>query len=344
MKQALTIGVYDPALIHQASPYCGDNVFAKGLEANGYEVHRLDYRSVPHANTALAELCNRLIAESKPPEIVWLGKCEKLTSTSILFLKRTFPNAIIIKWAADVRETPSDHDICLLDAGVDWFFATFGGSYLRSHLRPGMRGVGSIFTFTDSSYYIPQEVDEKYQSDILWTGRRGFGDNPLRNEVIDSLTSIVAKQAGEAKNKQQLAIRMFGHDGRSWIGDPDYVKFINGAKVGIGSNSFNRSRYSSDRLGNYMSCGTFYLTQYVEGIEDILERGIDIDWFYTVEEMHEKIKFYLSNPQLRDRIAQQGRQKILKFFDCKPLIQTLLDIVHSNAKQHPWEDVYTSAD
>ncbi len=36
MNKAITVGVYDPRLIYQASPYCGDNVFAKGLGINKY--------------------------------------------------------------------------------------------------------------------------------------------------------------------------------------------------------------------------------------------------------------------------------------------------------------------
>ncbi len=44
MKKSLNIGVFNPSLIIQASPYCGDNVFAKGLEQNGYDVIRFDYR------------------------------------------------------------------------------------------------------------------------------------------------------------------------------------------------------------------------------------------------------------------------------------------------------------
>lgn len=334
MKQALTIGVYNPELIHQASPYCGDNVFARGLAANGYEVTRVDYRETD------ANLHVRGYSEAFNPEIIWLGKCERLVPDTIKYLRERFPSTTIVKWAADVRETPSEHDTRLLEAGVDWFFGTFGGSYLRSHLRPGMKGVGSIFTFTDSSYYVPQEVEEKYQSDVLWTGRRGFGDNPLRNQIIDSLSSILIKQAGEAKNQEQLIIRMFGHDGRTWLGNPDYVKYINGARIGIGSNSFNRPKYTSDRLGNYLACGTFYLTQHIEGIEQLFERGVDLDWFYTLEEMHEKIEYYLENQLERDRIAQQSRQKILRFFDYKPLTQTLLEIIKTNEKQHAWEDVY----
>src|SRR3972149_2976305 len=299
IKYALCIGVFDPKLIMQASPYCADQIFAKGLEANGYEVYRLDYRAFPDANTELKRLVDHWLISGRIPEIIWLGKCEKIAPEAIHFLKKSFPNAIIVKWAADVRNEPSAHDTKLLKAGVDWFFGTFGGEYLKKHLFPGMTGVGSIFTFTDSTFYTPQEVDITYQSDILWTGRRGFGDNHLRNQIIESLFAITLSQVAEVKLDSTLKIRMFGHDGKKWLGNPEYVRYINGAKIGIGSNSFNRAKYSSDRLGNYMSCGTFYLTQYIEGIEEIFERGVDLDWFETVEEMHEKIKFYLANEILR---------------------------------------------
>jgi len=339
-KYALCIGVFDPKLIMQASPYCGDQIFAKGLEANGYEVYRLDYRAFPDANTELKRLVDHWLISGRIPEIIWLGKCEKIAPEAIHFLKKSFPNAIIVKWAADVRNEPSVHDTKLLKAGVDWFFGTFGGEYLKKHLFSGMTGVGSIFTFTDSTFYSPQEVDSTYQSDVLWTGRRGFGDNLIRNQIIDSLTSITFSQVAEVRLDTTLKIRMFGHDGKRWLGNPDYVRYINGARIGIGSNSFNRTKYSSDRLGNYMSCGTFYLTQYIEGLEELFERGIELDWFETVEEMHEKIKYYLANETLRCQIAQNGRNKILKYFDYRPLVRNLLLTIETKKKQNSWEDVY----
>jgi len=175
---------------------------------------------------------------------------------------------------------------------------------------------------------------------VRWTGRRGFGDNLIRNQIIDSLTSITFSQVAEVRLDTTLKIRMFGHDGKRWLGNPDYVRYINGARIGIGSNSFNRTKYSSDRLGNYMSCGTFYLTQYIEGLEELFERGIELDWFETVEEMHEKIKYYLANETLRCQIAQNGRNKILKYFDYRPLVRNLLLTIETKKKQNSWEDVY----
>lgn len=338
-KQALTIGVYNPKLIHQASPMCGDDVFAKGLEANGYEVHRIDYRE-SDANILVIELSKN---SEFCPSIIWLGKCERVLPDTIKFLRMKYPLAIVIKWAADVRVEPSAHDTELLKAGVDWFFATYAGEHLKKHLFSGMKGVGSIFTFTDSSFYTAKDVDEKYSSDVLWTGRRGFGDNPLRNEIIDSLVAISEAESAKAFDKRTHCIRAFGHDGKNWLGNPDYVNYINGTKIGIGSNSFNRRKYSSDRLGNYMSCGTFFLTQYIEGIEEVFEKGIHLDWFHTLEEMHTKIDFYLKNPELRYKIAQRGRERVLQHFDYKPLVFNLLKIIETNEKQHSWEEIYINS-
>lgn len=335
MKKSLNIGVFDPKLIHQASPYCGDNVFARGLELNGYDVTRFDYRATSTPDKDLINLANTL----SNINIVWLGKCERIAPETIDILRSIFPEAIFVKWAADVRDNPTPHDLAH-NSKVDWFFGTFGGEYLKKHLMPNMTGVATIITFTDSSYYTAEEVDEQYQSDILWTGRRGFGDNYLRNEVINTLQNVIVKQRAEAKTDEHLDIKMFGHEGRSWVGHPDYVKFINGAKIGIGSNSFNRRKYTSDRLGNYMACGTFYLTQYIEGMEEAFDRGVHLDWFENIDEMAEKIKYYLENPVERYKIAQAGRQRILQYFDAKPLTLNLLKIIETKKKQHGWDEIY----
>ena len=321
MKKSLNIGVFEPKLIYQASPYPGDNVFAKGLELNGYEVTRFDYRAAKNPDNDLLKL-----ALTVEPDIFWFGKAERISPDTIRNLKSRFPGAIFVKWAADVRDNPTEHDLGH-NANVDWFFGTFGGEYLKKHLFPSMKGVASIIAFTDSEFYHKMDVDEEYKSDVLWTGRRGFGDNPLRNEIIDELSRT---------NKYNVKLAGL----KEWLGDPEYLYYINGAKIGIGSNSFNRTKYSSDRLGNYMACGTFYLTQYIEGLEEVFQRGKEIDWFESIEEMEEKIKYYLTHDDEREYIAMRGQMTILNFFDCRPLVFNLLKIIETGKKFYPWDDVY----
>ena len=322
-KKSLNIGVFNPKLIQQASPYCGDNVFAKGLEANGYEVSRFDYRSSLNPN---GDLINKA-AEVKP-DLFWFGKCEKIDPDTFRILKSRHREAIFVKWAADVRTTPTAHDISH-NIHVDWFFGTFGGTYLMSHLMPMMKGVASIITFTDSDYYEKMLVEEQYKSDILWTGRKGFGDNEIRNDVINFLSRI-----------SNAKVKIGGLN--DWVVHPDYVRYINGTKIGVGANSFNRTKYSSDRLGNYVSCGTFYLPHYFEGIEKIFTRGKNIDWFVSIRELQEKLEYYLSNEEEREKIALNGRKFVLEHFDYKPLVENLLNIIETKKSKYSWDDVYTN--
>ena len=322
-KKSLNVGVFNPKLIQQASPYCGDNVFAKGLEANGYEVVRYDYREANDPNKELLDT-----AEMFQPDLFWFGKCEILNPDTIRNLKSRFPEAIFIKWAADVRTAPTAHDISH-NTHVDWFFGTFGGTYLLSHLMPQMKGVASIITFTDSDYYKKLSVEEQYKSDILWTGRKGFGDNAIRNNIINFLDRI-----------SNTTVKIAGI--KDWLGHPEYLNYINGTKIGVGANSFNRTKYSSDRLGNYVSCGTFYLPHKFEGIEEVFTRGKNLDWFETIEELQKKLEYYLSNEKERERIAVNARKFILKHFDYKQLVENLLYIIENKKSKYEWDDVFTN--
>lgn len=321
LKKALTIGVYDPKLIYTASPMCGDQVFSKGLKANGYNVHSIDYRASENINAELLMLEDDF-------DIIWLGKCEKVSEYTVFKLRNKYPNAKIVKWAADVRDIPTAHDISHLRF-CDFFFGTFGGDYLKMHkmYMPSHAKAVSMITFTNSTFYNKTNEDEKYFSEILWTGRRGFGDNPLRNDVIDFL--IDSKY-----NK-----KMFGIENTEWIQD-DYVKYISNALIGVGVNSFNRRKYTSDRLGNYMSCGTFYLPHYFEGIDEVFERGVNLDWFENIEELKEKIDYYLKNDKERKEIAKKGQDFILKHFDYKPLVKNCLYCMEHGKSMYSWDEIY----
>lgn len=337
MRQALTIGVYNPKYICQASPSCGDDVFAKGLESEGYEVFRFDYRQ-PSSDINQELLRVGAGLSQTDTEIVWIGKAERITAETICKLKQMLPNAIFVKWAADMRDEPPAFDIrhC---SQVDWFFGTFGGDYLKKFLLPNMKGVGSIFTFVDSQFYAPMEVDPDYVSDILWTGRKSTGDNPLRNETIEFINKKMLEQTVMFSQSQTLKINMFGHDGKTWIQD-DYVKYINGARVGVSVNSYKRRLYTSDRLSNFMSCGTFLLSERIDGFENFLFEGTHLDYFDTPEEMYEKAQYYLTDSVKRNKIAAMGRDRIVNYYSSQKLVHYLLNLMKYGDKCRSWEEVY----
>ena len=324
--KSLHVGVFDSKLIMQASPMCGDRVFYKGFLANGYDAFLFDYRAEVNPNEKLIEY-----AKQVKPDLFFFSKCELILPETIRQLRELFPNSTFCKFAADVRDKPTIHDLGHNEY-IDYFFATYGGEYLHKHVTKNMKRACSILTFTDSSYYRNCSVDKMYESNILWTGRRGFGDNKLRNEVIDQLTE-------HTKMSDLYKIRMFGID-EEWLGDPEYVRYINGAKIGVGVNSFNRTLYSSDRLGNYMSCGTFYLAHYFEGIEKCFGKGVHLDWFHDLAEFKEKLEYYLKHDDVREKIAAAGQVHVLKHFDTYPLVKNILNVINKGQSQYSWDDVY----
>lgn len=322
--KTINIGVFNPALIYSASPYCGDNIFAKGLELLDNEVNRFDYRATKNPNPDLLEFADRI-----KPDLFLFGKCESIYPETIRALKHNFPNAIFCKWAADMRAEPTEFDLAHLKY-MDLFAATYAGEHLKKHkaVMPKDSVAMSIMTFTDSDFYKSYSVPEKYKSDVLWTGRLSVGDNEMRNEIIERLVEL----------KKDLNMQIYGLS--NWLGSPDYQQAICGAKIGIGSNSFNRRKYSSDRLGNYMACGTFYLTQYIEGIEECFTKGENLEWFHNVDEMEEQILYYLDNEKERISIAKKGQEFILKHFDAEPLVSNILNTLKTKKSQNSWDEIY----
>jgi spore maturation protein CgeB len=87
------------------------------------------------------------------------------------------------------------------------------------------------------------------------------------------------------------------------------------SKIGlniISGNVLNCDLQFSARIYQVMGCGCFLLTEYVPNIEELFVPGVHLDVFYTKEEMLEKIKYYIENPEIRERIAKQGQEEVLK--------------------------------
>jgi spore maturation protein CgeB len=117
---------------------------------------------------------------------------------------------------------------------------------------------------------------------------------------------------------------------------------MTGAKIGIGENSFKMTKYSSDRLGNYLATGTFFLTEKIEGLAACFRDGVHVDSFSTVEEMNSKVNYYLTHDDEREGIAREGQKLVLDCFDCKPLVKNILHIINTGQSLYDWDDLYTT--
>lgn len=68
----------------------------------------------------------------------------------------------------------------------------------------------------------------------------------------------------------------------------------------------------SARIYRVMGSKGMYLCKYVEGMEKVFKRGIHCDWFNTLEEMTDKLKFYLESPSKMKKIGEAAQLEVYK--------------------------------
>jgi hypothetical protein len=114
---------------------------------------------------------------------------------------------------------------------------------------------------------------------------------------------------------QRVAIKemVMNMDGIKWIcGDRkkgpihhDYIRAINMSKIFIGNgNVFGNTSWKTTEA---LACGTFLLTTKATDDEMLgFKDGVHLVHYKTVDELREKIRYYLANSEEREKIARQG--------------------------------------
>ncbi len=110
---------------------------------------------------------------------------------------------------------------------------------------------------------------------------------------------------------------ILGKLGRSYGGKfvwgAEYAKVAKLSKIFLAFDAQPHIRKSmSARMYTAVGCGASYMCQHVDGIEEVLEPGKEIITFQSEQEMIDMIRYYVKNDELRKKIAEAGRRRVLK--------------------------------
>lgn len=78
------------------------------------------------------------------------------------------------------------------------------------------------------------------------------------------------------------------------------------------------------RVWDILSVGGFCLTNYQPELEDFFEIGKDLEVYHNLDELVEKVDYYLKHEKERVRIAINGYQKVKEQHDSKTRLKTIL--------------------
>jgi spore maturation protein CgeB len=135
-----------------------------------------------------------------------------------------------------------------------------------------------------------------------------------RRELIDYLS-----RAG-------IHVETFGPDSKSGVvSEEEKIRIYRSTRINLNLAGVNRktrltgSREIHRRVKQFKTnlfeaafCGGFVLSEYVPGMENLFEIGVEMDIFRDKEELAEKVKYYLSHDEERESAAKRGMERALK--------------------------------
>jgi hypothetical protein len=173
------------------------------------------------------------------------------------------------------------------------------------------------------------EVESKWRSDILWTGKLQHKAGLIEGDDIRE--QVICKLADRPDTK------IYGCLGRPKIGGIDYLYAINGARIGISINAVNTvSLYHSDRFTHYTACGTMVLAKRVPDTNLLMEDKVSVRYFDEPQECIELADWYIAHENERKKIAESGMEHCHTCFNSVKIAGYILDLIETGRYQAPW--------
>lgn len=207
----------------------------------------------------------------------------------------------VINWTGDVRYPLPQHYI---DIGKEIFLTLY--TNMNDVVKTRTHNINSDFLQVgfDDVDFTPVGDTHNYFQPILFLGSNyldsiNFPLSQLRYDMVKLL-------------KQEFNSN-FGLYGTGWLNkDGILTRYTEEAtayrtcKLAINLSHFDYSRYTSDRMFRIMGSGALCLTHRYKDIDQDFNVGEDLVAWDNLDELVDKIKYYISNDYERQRIATNG--------------------------------------
>lgn len=315
-------------------------MWVKGFQRLGHDVLTFSYRDI------LRQCCNlpgkkiaQLLAKPKvdrllveitkkyyPDIVIFFGFIKGFDIDIAKTMRQVAPEAVFISRAEDPSPEKYPHHTEIAKQ-TDILTTTSEGRFMQTYLDGGVKKCLFIPNMCDPDIHYNYDIDDKYKADLIFTGKpehKSTGGNDQRYEIVEKLC------------KMQNA-KVYGAWGVPNVEGIDYFRAISSAKIGLSINAFNDVKlYHSDRLINYLACGTFVLAKRVPDSELLFKDGIHLKYFDETEEFFELAKWYLEHDNERKKIADAGMNWAHEQFNCVKIAGYILDVIENGAYNAPW--------
>jgi len=257
-----------------------NNSQASAFEILGHTVVRYSYRAraakIGDRNRNL-ELID--VYRTEEPDLVLFAKTN---SISINVFEKCKKNSKVGYWFPDPLQTFQNPEFIEMTRVSDFMCCD------------KINVLGEALQYNDKCYH----VTEGYDSTV---------ERVLENEKILDV-SFIGNIYG---NRSQLlgALKSQVHIAQDAYGAA-HSDVVSRSKINL---NMCTSLGASDRVYKILAAGGFLLTDDWTGRDEMFEDGKHLVLYASVEDLNQKIEYYLANPDQRDKIAKEGNKEVQKY-------------------------------
>ena len=175
----------------------------------------------------------------------------------------------------------------------------------------------------DRALYRPLSQEKTYRHEVVFVG----GWSPRRQEAMEKLLDLPVEIYGPGWRKRRNwlnpQLREKVKANRIWV--EDLITLYNESKIVLNISSWDPVRSGLNlRVFDVPATGAFLLTDHSGELAQHFEPGRELETFSSPDELREKIIYYLSHDQEREKIARAGYRKVLSFESYTDKMKVLL--------------------
>ena len=273
------------------------------------------------------------------PDLIVLGHADLISKDQISELREDYPNTKFCQWFLDpLNKNGPDFErnkSRILDK-IDVVDATF--------LTTSPKVLS--FLKNKKSFYIPNPSDKSFETlnnfnkscnvDVFFALSHGVHRGVLKSGKSDDRIQFLNKLKSNTPN---IKFDIYGVDKVQPIWADHYFKTISNAKMGLNLSRGDAIKYySSDRITQIVGNGLVCLIDKKTGYENFFSKN-EMVFYNSVSDLSEKIIKISTDENLRRKIAKNGKEKYMKYFNSDLVSEYIVDKtldIKSN-KKYLWQ-------
>ena len=250
------------------------------------------------------------------PDLIIFGHADLVSPETLGELKDDYPNLKMSQWFLDPLNKNGPHFIRNKNRILD------KSDFMEANFMTTSPDVLHFLSKKSRNYFIPNPSDSSFETlknynkncnmDVFFALSHGVHRGILKSGKFDDRAVFVKKLIEKTKN---VKFDIYGIDRVQPIWADHYFKTISNSKMGLNLSRGDPIKYySSDRITQIIGNGLVTLIDEKTCYRDFFNDN-EMVFYKNVDDLSDKIIRISQNEKLRKKIASNGRNKYLKYFN-----------------------------